>query len=170
MKNQSQNPTVHLQVFKGAKITRDEDGNIAVPFEKFKIQHGGIEWENFKKTITNLGFGRFKILSVTDFSGKTPKEVDSSAIEKELTAVFGIEKPSKSEVESSDKDELIKKQQAAIEAMEARLKALEGKNTEELSNKRTEYVALTGKAAHDAWTVEDIEKAIEAHKTANPQK
>ena len=138
MKNQvTSHPTVQLQLYKGSQILKDENGNVATPNQAVTLQHGGIEWVNFLKGILNLGYGKFKVLSVIDHSGVTPKpESDEvvASITAELDAVFTAPKVGETQEAKTIREqaEQIAKQEALLEGLSARLEALEsteGKTT-----------------------------------------
>lgn len=131
MKNQvTSHPTVQLQLYKGSQILKDENGNIATPNQTVKLQHGGIEWVNFLKGILNLGYGKFELLSVIDYSGDEPRKETGEIVDlikAELNAVFTAPKVGETQEAKTIREqaEKIAKQEALLEGLSARLEAME---------------------------------------------
>jgi predicted phage tail protein len=124
-------------LYKGTTILKDENGNVATPNQTVKYEHGKVEWFNFLKSILNLGYGKFEVLSVIDHSGKEPKpESDEvvASIKAELDAVFTAPKVGETQEAKTIREqaEQISKQEVLLEGLSARLEALEsseGKTT-----------------------------------------
>lgn len=155
MKNQVSHPIVEMQLFRGNEILKREDGSIKTENQFVKYFHGTVEWEMFKNSIRNLGYGRYKLISVihhnvTEATATTERKVESveakkeevAAIEAELKAVFDNPKAVKSTDKEStkEKDELIQSQAETIADLMKRMEALEANQgkTEETEVKKTE--------------------------------
>lgn len=166
MKNQL---IVQLQLFKGNKILRDENGKIETQHETFKVQHGNIEWENMKKAWPQMGFGTFKILGVNEITSKglVPVE-DYSDIEAELKAVFTTAKP---DAPKNDNSAVIKEQKKTIEA-QAQAIAEQGATIAELQKQMREFMEahkIPDPTIEDSYTEDEkasllYPKWIEFHK------
>jgi hypothetical protein len=164
-------------MYKGLQILKDENGNVATPNQTVKLQHGGVEWVNFLKGILNLGYGKFKVISVIDYSGTTPKpESDEvvASITAELDAVFTAPKVGETPEAKTIREqaEQIAKQNALLEGLSARLEALEKPSTPStpeadadaklLAETQANYTKVTGKLPKNktiAQLLEEIDNA-----------
>lgn len=177
MKNQVSHPTVEMQLFRGNEILKREDGSIKTENQFVTYFHNTVEWEMFKNSIRNLGYGRCKLISVIhhnviEATATTERKVESveakkeefAAIEAELKAVFDNPKAVKSpEKESTkEKDELIQSQAQTIADLMKRVEALEASqttatvSTESVIPTTTETTAKTEPASEDVVLFEQL--------------
>ncbi len=104
-------PIVHLRVYKGLQLFYDANGKVMNPNQIVKLTHDTIEWKNFIKNLTSLGFNSIKVEKL--LSGDTLEEIKiSKEISEEVENIF-----KKKETELTPDQKRIADLEAKIEAL-----------------------------------------------------
>ena len=145
-------PVVHLRVYKGLQLFYDANGKVMNPNQLVKLTHDTIEWKNFIKNLSGLGFNSVKVEKM--LSGDTFEEIEiSNEIVDEVANIF---KPKEVEMSADQK---------RIADLEAMVKALTKKEKPEginlLGELKAEYETLSGKKAHHLWKEDKLAELIE---------
>lgn len=150
-------PIVHLRVYKGLQLFYDANGKVMNPNQIVKLTHDTIEWKNFIKNLSGLGFNSVKVEKV--LSGDTLEKIEiSKEIIKEVEGVF---KPKEKELSPDQKR--IADLEAKIEALTKKDVAKVGINL--LEELKAEYETLSGKKAHHLATEATLAEKIQELKS-----
>ena len=171
---------VHLRIYKGNKILKDENGVIQTENQIVKIQAGTVEFERYMKNLPVSGYGKAEIVKCVEVKGiGENQQVTEVETPKEVTALYNA-------IFAAKQEEALTTEQKRIKELEERLARLEGGNSqpapsdaahdptqaqEEDENVltpkqilRAEYKELTGKHAPGVWDEEKIASEIEVLK------
>lgn len=177
---------VHLRIYKGNKILKDENGVIQTENQIVKIQAGTVEFERYMKNLPVSGYGKVEIVKCVEVKGVGENQVVTEVeTPKEVTALYNA-------IFVAKQEEALTPEQKRIKELEERLARLEGGNSQPLPSDakpeipetpeppqapeedenaltpkqklRAEYKELTGKHAPGVWDEEKIAFEIESIK------
>ena len=183
---------VHLRIYKGNKILKDENGVIQTENQIVKIQAGTVEFERYMKNLPVSGYGKVEIVKCVEVKGAGENQVVTEVeTPKEVTALYNAIFVAKQEEALTPEQKRIKELEEHNKAMEDRLARLEGGNSQPATSDaapeppqapeedenvltpkqilRAEYKELTGKHAPGVWDEEKIASEIEVLKNKNNQ-
>jgi hypothetical protein len=151
------NPIVHLRIYKGGKMTYDENQVIQNPNQLTKLKYGTLEWANFLKNLPTMGFTSAKVEKVLD--EKTLEEIATPKhIAEEVANIY------KAPVVALTAD------QKRIADLEAKLEAFTNqskpKGIDLLGELKKEWASMTDAKPNNDWTVQDFQDAISDMKNA----
>jgi hypothetical protein len=185
---------VHLRIYKGNKILKDENGVIQTENQIVKIQSGTVEFERYMKKLPVSGYGKVEIEKCVEVKGVGEnQQVTEVETPKEVTALYNAIFVAKQEEALTPEQKRIKELEEHNKAMEKRLARLEGGNSQPATSDaateptqapeppqapeedenvltpkqklRAEYKELTGNNAPGVWSEEKIASEIEAIKS-----
>ena len=155
---------VTLHVYKGKRISLNEDGSIQNINQTVKLTHGVKEWFNYLKNLHIHGYCKVDVDKIVEIStAKKGHEVSDEEIRDEVLNSF-----------EGNKSTQLTPEQIKIAELEAKLDLLVDSNksskkgkadntsdaNKELEVARDEYLKLTGKKPHHLWRLEKINEKI----------
>jgi hypothetical protein len=156
MSNQT-NPIVHLRIYKGGKMTYDENQVIQNPNQLVKLKYGTLEWANFLKNLPTMGFTSAKVEKVLD-----EKTLEDIATPKHITEeVANVYKTPAIPMTADQKR--IADLEAKIEALTNQAKP---KGIDLLGELKKEWESMTDAKPGKDWTVQDFQDALSDMKNA----
>jgi hypothetical protein len=159
------NPTVTLRVYKGQKLSYNEDGTVQNENQTVKLPHNSKSWDNFIANLIPNGYCHVKvekickITRVQDENGieETEEQIEDESIHEEVKAVF------------EQKERKLTPQEERIKALEEKLEALTSgkKEKKEKKEEPSEKDLLTeaykdkfGKKPHHKWDEEKLKEKL----------
>jgi hypothetical protein len=164
-KNPKVKKMITLKVYKGVKISYNEDRTIQNESQLIKTEHDTNEWKCLMMTLKSSGFCKVVVEKVNN-------------LDSDFTAVKGIEVYQK-EVDKNFSSEIVKEltpDQKRIADLERKLEALTNPTTPisestenldlivedvDLDVLKAEYLELSGKKAHHLWKMDKLIEKID---------
>lgn len=173
------NPTVTLRVYRGDKVSYNQDGSIQNENQTVKLPYNSIVWRKFMENLVSNGYCKVDVENVAiidrelkdgGFEFKSTKQ-DKSAIAKEVQETYiglTVKPMSKEEQRIKDLEEKIAKlmsmQEEAVivkdepKEDEVKEEVTQVKDDEDLTD---QYIKVFGKKPFHAWDEEKIKIMIE---------
>lgn len=150
-------PIVHLRVYKGLKLFYDANGKVMNPNQVVKLTYNTIEWKNFIKNLSGIGFNSVEVEKV--LSGDTLEEIE---MPKEiLEEVKNIFKAKERELTPEQKE--IAELRAIVAGLTEKKEV--AKEVGVLDKLRAEYKSISGEKAHHLWGENKLTELIEELKS-----
>jgi len=148
---------VHLRVFKGAKILKDENGKVENENNKVSLSYGTLEWKNYLKRLIANGFCKVEVEKL--FELKDKKYVECEIPEKIKEEVLFAYK--------GDQTVKLTTEQQKIADLEAKLEAFMNKGNdddkdddEELKDLQVKYEEKFGKKPHHMMKIKKLKEEL----------
>ena len=146
---------VHLRVFKGTKILKDENGKVENENQKVSLTYGSLEWKNYLKHLIANGFCKVEVEKLFELK-------DSEYVKCEIPEYI------KEEVLLAHKgDQKVKltPEQQKIADLEAKLEAFMNKGNEvdeekELKDLQAQYEVKFSKKPHHMMGVKKLKEEL----------
>jgi hypothetical protein len=164
-------PTVSLRVYKGLKMSYDENGNVQNENQRVALTHDTAQWKNFVKSLRVNGFIRTEVENVSYVDSKknsdgffddVVSDVPDTLVESikaEVAAVYNDVKPE------------MTPEQKEIASLKSQMETLLGKKIEKVVDTKKEsqdeesikdvYVREVGKKPYGAWDDAKISEKLE---------
>lgn len=168
-------PQVNLRVFKGQKMSYDENGNPQNENQQVTLPYDTVQWKNYLKTLRANRFIRVDVESVfyvdqkkdeNNFFVDTIKEAEDelvSKIKKEVKESFELPKPELTQEQKRIAD-LEAKLEALLSAGSQNATAKSNGKSDDLDSLKKEYEEVVGKKPHHMAKAETLKKEIEEAK------
>lgn len=180
--------TVKLRVFKGQRLSYNQDGSIQNENQLITLPHNRVEWINFLDKIKMHNYCKVDVISANYITKEKDKEsffvdVIEPCAEEEINAIKAeVEKAMKEPEQPMSADQkriaelesALKKMQKAIgksqpEAKENKVKdinvSVDAVKDDELTKVREEYESVVGKKPFHGWDVKTLKEKIEESKS-----